>query len=160
MEPLLTLFVALTTLAVLLQGGILLSLYLLARRVAEQVEASAVELRELTPSLRVVTGNLVKVSEDAVEIGSAVRDQIERVDSLIGEVGQTVEGQLEKMDRLSREVSERVNETVDVVQDSIVRPVREVSALARGLTRGLEVFLNRKNRHTVDQAHADEELFI
>jgi methyl-accepting chemotaxis protein len=160
LEPLLTLFVGLTALAVLMQAGILLSIYLLSRRVAEQVEASAAEFRELTPSLKIVTGNLMKVSEDAVEIGNAARQQIERVDSLIGEVGHTVEGQLEKVDRLSREVSDRVNETVTIVQDSIVRPVREVGALARGVTRGVEVLLNRKNRSTVDQAHSDEELFI
>ena len=107
MEPLLTLFVGLTALAVLMQAGILLRIYLLSRRVAEHVEQAAAELRELTPSLKIVTGNLKQVSEDAVEIGSAARQQMERVDSLIGEVGQTVEGQLEKVDRLSREVSDR-----------------------------------------------------
>lgn len=150
----------LTALAVVLQAGILLSIYLMSKRVAEQVESSAAELRELTPSLKVVTENLMKVSEDAVEIGNAARAQIERVDSLLGDVGQAIEGQLEKVDRLSREMTDRVNETVDVVQSSIVRPVREVSALARGVTRGFEVLLSRKNRSTVDQAHSDEELFI
>lgn len=160
MEPLLTLFVGLTALAVLLQAGILLSIYLLSRRVAERIEASAAELRELTPSLKVVTRNLMTVSEDAVEIANTARQQIERVDALIGEVGQTLEGQLDKVDRLSREVSDRVNETVDIVQNSIVRPVREVGALARGVTRGFEVLMSRKSRSTVDQAHSDEELFI
>lgn len=160
MESLLTLFVALTALAVVLQAGVLVSIYLLSKRVAEQVESSAAELRELAPSLRVVTRNLMTVSEDAVEIGNQARQQLERVDVLIGDVGRTLEGQLEKVDRLSREVSDRVNETVDVVQTSILAPVREVSALARGVTRGFEVLMNRTNRNTVDQAHADDELFI
>jgi hypothetical protein len=152
--------VALTAAAVLLQAGILVSIYLLSKRVAEQVESSAAELRELAPSLRVVTRNLMAVSEDAVEIGNAARQQIDRVDALIGDVGKTVEGQLEKVDRLSREVSDRVNETVDVVQNSILAPVREVGALARGVSRGFEVLMNRANRSTVDQAPPDEELFI
>jgi methyl-accepting chemotaxis protein len=160
LEPLLTLFVGLTALAVLLQAGLLLSIYLMVRRVADQVEGSTKQLGELIPSLRVVTSNLAKVSDDAVEIGNAARRQVERVDLLIGEVGQTVEGQLEKVDRLSREVTDRVNETVDLVQESIVRPVREVNALARGVGRGIDVLLNRKHRSTIDQAHADEELFI
>lgn len=160
MEPLLTLFVALTALAVIVQAGILLSIYLLSRRVATQVEASASELRELTPALKVVTENLMNVSQDAVEIAGAARVQIERVDALISDVGGTVEDQLRKVDDLSREIRARVNETVDVVQTSIVRPVREVSALARGVTRGIEVLISRKGRNTVDQAHSDEELFI
>jgi methyl-accepting chemotaxis protein len=157
---LLTLFVALTALAVIVQAGILLSIYMLSRRVATQVEASASELRELTPALKVVTENLMNVSQDAVEIAGAARVQIERVDALISDVGGTVEDQLKKVDDLSREISARVNETVDVVQTSIVRPVREVSALARGVTRGIEVLISRKGRNTVDQAFPDEELFI
>ena len=160
MEGWLTLFVALSAVAVLLQAGILIGIYLLTRRVAAQVESTAAEFRDLLPSLRVVTGNLMAVSHDAVEISGTARHQMQRVDGLISEVGETLQVQLEKVDRLSREVSDRVNETVDVVQSSIVRPVREVSALARGVTRGFEVLLNRKSRNTVDQARSDEELFI
>jgi methyl-accepting chemotaxis protein len=160
LEGLLTLFVALTALAVLVQAGILVSLYILSRRVAGQVELTLAQLRELMPPLKTVTENLKTVSEDVVEIGGAAREQFHRVEEMVGETGQTLQSQLEKVDNMSREVTERVNETVDVVQDSIIRPVREIGALARGLTMGLEVLLNRKNRSTVDKAHSDEELFI
>ncbi len=160
MEGLLTLFVGLTAVAVLVQAVILVSLYILSRRVAGQVELTLSQLRELMPSLKTVTENLKTVSEDVVEIGSVAREQFHRVEEMVGETGQALQSQLEKVDNMSREVAERVNETVDVVQDSIIRPVREVGALARGLTKGLEVFLNRKNRSTVDQAHSDDELFI
>ena len=160
MEGLLTLFVGLTAVAMLVQACILVSLYILSRRVAGQIELTLSQLRELMPPLKTVTENLKTVSEDVVEIGSAAREQFHRVEEMVGETGQALQSQLEKVDNLSREVAERVNETVDVVQDSIIRPVREVGALARGLTKGLEVFLNRKNRSTVDQAHSDDELFI
>jgi methyl-accepting chemotaxis protein len=160
LEGLLTLFVGLTAVAMLVQACILVSLYILSRRVAGQIELTLSQLRELMPPLKTVTENLKTVSEDVVEIGSAAREQFHRVEEMVGETGQALQSQLEKVDNLSREVAERVNETVDVVQDSIIRPVREVGALARGLTKGLEVFLNRKNRSTVDQAHSDDELFI
>ena len=160
MESLLTLFVGLTAAAVMLQAGILISLYLLSRRVADQVESTLDQVRELAPPLKTITENLKTVSEDAVEIGKAARQQFARVEEMIEETGQTLQQQLEKVDQMSREVSERVNETVDVVQDSIIRPVREVGALARGITRGLDVLLHRKDRSTVDKARQDEELFI
>ncbi len=160
MEGLLTLFVALTAVAVMIQAGILVSIYILSRRVAGQIELTLAQLRELMPPLKTVTENMKTVSEDLVEIGGAAREQFHRVENMIGETGEALQTQLEKVDKMSRDVTDRVNETVDVVQDSIIRPVREVGALARGLTRGFEVFMNRKGRNTVDQAHQDEELFI
>lgn len=160
MEGLLTLFLALTAVAVFIQAGILLSIYILSRRVAGQIESSLSQLRELMPPLKTVTENLKIVSEDVVEIGGAAREQFRRVEEMIGETGRALQTHLEKVDQMSRDVSGRVNETVDIVQDSIIRPVREVGALARGLTRGFEILMNRKGRNTVDKAHQDEELFI
>ncbi len=160
MEGLLTLFVALTAAAVMLQAGILLSLYLMSRRVAAQIELTLVQLRELMPSLKSVTDNLKTVSEDVVEVGRAARQQVQNVEEMIGETGRTLQDQLERVDRMSRDVSDRVHETVNVVQDSIIRPVREVGALARGVSKGFEFLLHRKDRNEKDETRHDEELFI
>ena len=160
MEGLLTLFVALTAVAVLIQAGILLSIYVMSRKVAGQIELTLGQLRQMMPALKTVIDNMKTVSVDVVEIGTAAREQFHRVEDMIGETGQALQTQLEKVDQMSRDVTDRVNETVDIVQDSIVRPVREVGALAKGLTRGFEVLMNRKGRNTVDEARQDEELFI
>ena len=160
MEGLLTLFVALTAAAVMLQAGILLSLYLLSKRVVGQIELTLGQLRELMPSLKTVTDNWKTVSEDVVEVGRAAREQVHNVEEMIGETGRTLQDQLERVDRMSRDISERVNETVDVVQESIIRPVREVGALARGVSKGFEFLLNRKGRDSSDETRHDEELFI
>jgi len=160
LEGLLTLFVALTAVAVLIQAGILLSIYVMSRKVAGQIELTLGQLRQMMPALKTVIDNMKTVSVDVVEIGTAAREQFHRVEDMIGETGQALQTQLEKVDQMSRDVTDRVNETVDIVQDSIVRPVREVGALAKGLTRGFEVLMNRKGRNTVDEARQDEELFI
>jgi hypothetical protein len=54
---------------------------------------------------------------------------------------------------------QRVNETAAIVQGSVIRPVREVAAIAKGVGRGLDFFF-RRGRSTVDQARQDEEMFI
>lgn len=160
MNGLLTLFVGLTALAVILQAGILVSIYMITRRVAGQVELTLEQVRELTPSLRTVAENMKTVTADVVEIGSSAREQFHRIEDMVGETNRTLQEQLQKVDEMSRDLSNRVNETVDVVQDSIIRPVREVNALARGVAKGFELLLNRKDRYPVDQARQDEELFI
>ncbi len=160
MESLLTLFVALTAAAVLLQVGLLVGIYMMTRRVTEQVEATLEQARGLVPGLKVVTDNLKTVSGDMVDIGARAREQFQHVEQMVEETGRTLQSQLEKVDRMSQEVSDRVNETVEVVQESIVRPVREVGAIARGVSRGVDVLLHRRERSPVDQARQDEEMFI
>ena len=76
------------------------------------------------------------------------------------ETGEALHIQVDRLDQTSRDIVNRINETAQVVQDSVVKPFREVSALAKGITRGFEAFLFRRQRSTVDQAHQDEELFI
>jgi methyl-accepting chemotaxis protein len=107
-----------------------------------------------------VTDNLKTVSGDMVDIGARVREQFQHVEQMVEETGRTLQSQLEKVDRMSQEVSDRVNETVEVVQESIVRPVREVGAIARGVSRGVDLLLNRRDRSPVDQARQVEEMFI
>ena len=78
---------------------------------------------------------------------------------MVTDTGEALNVQLERFDRVSQNVIDRMNETADIVQDSVVRPAREVAAVAKGLSRGLGAFFFR-SRSTVDQARQDEELFI
>ncbi len=54
---------------------------------------------------------------------------------------------------------EKMEATSAVVQQNVLAPIREVSALIRGISRGLHfLFAGRKN--PVDAVYQDEELFI
>jgi hypothetical protein len=88
------------------------------------------------------------------------REQFRRVESMVTDTGEALQVQLERFDRVGHDVIDRVNETANLVQEAVIRPVREVAAVAKGITRGFEMFLFRKQRSTVDQARQDEELFI
>jgi hypothetical protein len=79
---------------------------------------------------------------------------------MIADTGNAIESQIQRFDRASRDIVNRIGETASIVQDSFVRPVREVSAFAKGIGRGFEALLFRKPRRPVDQARQDEELFI
>jgi len=56
-------------------------------------------------------------------------------------------------------VLRRAHQTVGVVHDGIMRPLREVSGVAAGLRAALNS-ITRGNRPTVDRATSDEEMFI
>ena len=160
MEGLLTLFVALTTVAIITQAGVLVGIYVMSKRLSEQVERFMKETREMMVPLRSIADNLRTASANLVEIGLSARDQFRRVEAMVTDTGEALHVQLERFDRVSQSVMDRVNETAEIVQDSVVRPVREVAAVAKGLTRGFGSFFFGRGRSTVDQARQDEELFI
>ena len=160
MEGLMTLFVALTAIAIITQAGVLIAIYIMSKRLSEQVESFMKETREMMMPVRSIAENFRVTSANLVEIGLAARDQFRRVEAMVTDTGEALHVQLARFDRVSQDLMDRVNETAEVVEDSIVRPAREVAALAKGLSRGFGAFLFRRSRSTVDQATQDEELFI
>lgn len=160
MEVLLTFFVALTALAIVGQAIVLLAIWGMSKRLSEQVERFMAETREMMVPIRSVAENLRTASANLVEIGFAARDQFRRVEAMVTDTGEALNVQLERFDRVSQNVIDRINETAEIVQDSVVKPAREIAAVAKGLTRGFGAFFFGRNRSTVDQARQDEELFI
>ncbi len=159
-EGLMTLFVALTAIAIIAQAGVLVAIYLLSKRLSEQVERFMKETRETMLPVRSIAENLRVASANLVEIGLSAREQFRRVEAMVTNTGEALNVQLARFDRVSQNVIDRINETAEIVQDSVVRPAREVAALAKGFSRGFGAFLFRRSRSTVDQARQDEELFI
>ena len=160
MEGLLTLFVALTAIAIITQAGVLVGIYVMSRRLSEQVERFMKDTREMIVPIRSIADNLRIASANIVEIGLSARDQFRRVEAMVTDTGEALHVQLERFDRVSQNIMDRINETAEIVQDSVVRPAREVAAVAKGLTRGFGAFFFGRGRSTVDQARQDEELFI
>ena len=151
---------ALTAIAVLFQSLALVGIYVLSRRLSLQVERFMKDTREVMAPVRSIAENLRTASANLVEIGLSARDQFRRVEAMVTDTGEALNVQLERFDRLSQNVIDRINETAEIVQDSVVRPAREVAAVAKGLSRGFGAFFFGRNRSTVDQARQDEELFI
>ena len=160
MEGLLTLFVALTAIAIVAQAGVLVGIYVMSKRLADQIERFMKETREMMVPIRSIADNLRTASANLVEIGLSARDQFRRVEAMVTDTGEALNLQLERFDRVSQNVVDRINETAEILQDSVVKPAREVAAVAKGLTRGFAAFFFGRSRSTVDQARQDEELFI
>ena len=154
MEGLLTLFVALTALAVIIQAGVLVAIYLISKRLSGNIDRFMKETREILVPVRSITENLKTTSANLNEIGISAREQFRHIESMITGTGEALQVQLERFDRVTQNVAERINETTEIVQDSIIRPVREMSALAKGIG----AFFSRRSRG--DQSREDDDLFI
>jgi uncharacterized protein YoxC len=85
--------------------------------------------------------------------------QLDKVDSLLTDVSQATRVQIERIDRAMAETVERVHETTEAVQKTVLVPVRQVRAVAAAFSAIVNT-LNSRRRSTVDQATLDEEMFI
>ncbi len=173
MDKLTPLFIFLTGAAVMMQAGILLAMYLAMRKSGERLEALAVDVQtkvmptvqqaeaminELRPKLQIIADNLQ-------ESTTLLRDQVTRADATIRDAMDRGRLQIIRADELITRTIDRVEQTTELVQQTVVSPVRQISGLMQGLTVGLEFFFRgigrRKSaRREQGQPVPQDEMFI
>jgi methyl-accepting chemotaxis protein len=169
----LTVFVALTGAAVALQAGVLVALYVAMRKSSARMEALAVEVKtkalptletaqamlaELRPQLTVIADNLTETTH-------SIRSQVERVDATVNDVVDRARLQIIRADELLSRTLDRVEETSDIVHNTVVSPVRQFAGLIQGVTAGIEFLLGNRGRKNGSGREArrpvpQDEMFI
>jgi len=97
--------------------------------------------------------------EKASEITTTARDQVQRLDTLVNDAAERARLQIEQIDAVVGDTVNRVQETAAAVQNTVLKPVREVNGVVSGLRAAISTFA-RGNRASVDHATQDEEMFI
>jgi hypothetical protein len=136
MDTLLVVAIIVTALAVIVQAGVLLAMYLMSRKVAERVDGLIVQSQRLAGPLETVTHNLKTASTDLVEIGKIARGQLSQVEVMVADTR-------EALNRLLADSRQQVTAGIDQINSTVMRPVREWSAIATGVTEGIRVFFRR-----------------
>jgi hypothetical protein len=168
MESWLPFFVAVTSLAVVLQMAILLAMYLQFRRTAEHLTRVTSDLQSrLTPILSRLQlflddtqPRISTLVTDAAEIVHLARGQAQKVDRIFTEAADRLRTQLIHVDQILTGTLEAVEDTGVRIRRTISGPVMQVSAVVKGIQAGLEFFRARRRtaEETVEQP--DEGLFI
>jgi hypothetical protein len=127
-----------------------------ARSVIENADKAMSECRQ---QILEVAALVRDVSTKAHEVLDLSKAQLTRVDGLLADATDRAKVQLERMDLVFSDTIERLHETLTVVHNGIMRPVREVQGVAAGIQAMLSA-LFRGNRPTVAEATHDEEMFI
>jgi len=168
-DNLLKLFIAVTSIAVAVQAGILVALYVAVRKSTERMEALATEVKskvlptvetaqslmvELRPKIDVISTNLAESSD-------LVRNQLGRLDATVTDVLDRARLQVIRADELLNRTMDKVEETSEVVHKTVISPLRQVNGLMTAISTGVEVFLGHKRRHPRNGAGVpQDEMFI
>jgi hypothetical protein len=166
MDP--TIFIAVTSAAVVLQALILVAMYLAVRKVGAKVEALATEVREkVIPTAVEARSTIIElrpkvlsVAENVTQTTAMVRAQVERIDATLTDAVDRVRLQVIRADEMFNHTMDRIEETGDIVRRTVASPVRHLSGVVRGVTTGFEVFFGAKRPRSSGNGATQDEMFI
>lgn len=155
--------------ALILQVGVLIALFVQTRRTMKQVEDSISDLnRKVSPILTrvqiLLEDTQPKISmmvSDAAHVVYLARGQAQKVDRVFTEATDRLRGQLVRADRILTGTLEAVEEAGSQFKHSLWRPVQKASALVQGIKVGIDLLRSRRGHSRRDEPlEQEEELFI
>jgi hypothetical protein len=164
----LTVAMILVAIAVLMQAGAMLGIWLAVRKVPGQIESVRSEVKQridpLAQSILEIVNNsrepLRTISANLAEISTIFRDRTSSADQVAAELLDKSRSQIVRVDKMVSELVEKVETTADAVQKGVLGPISEVSAVVKGVRSGLEFLFSRRRVTNVSEATQDEQLFI
>jgi hypothetical protein len=165
---LLTAFIAVTAAAVVIQALILIAMYLALRKTSARMEALAEQVKaKVLPTADMVQAMIVEyrpkvdsVVANVAESTSMVRAQMQRVDGLLTDMVDRTRLQVIRTDELVNRTLDKVESASEVVQRTVVFPVRQISGIFHGVTAGLEYLVTNKRKPRNGSGVPQDEMFI
>jgi hypothetical protein len=168
-DNLLKFFIAATTVAVVVQAGILVAMFVTLLKSKAKMEAIAAEVTSRAlPTLETVQSLIVELrpkietlSENAAESSNLVRNQLARIDATLTDALDRTRLQVIRADELLNRTMDRVEETSDAVHKTVISPLRQVNGLMTAITTGVEVLFGQKRRQPKNGSGVpQDEMFI
>lgn len=104
-------------------------------------------------------GQIKDITARTMNILETTQKQLVRVDDVMGDALGRAKVQMERLELVLDDTVSRVHGTVVQLNNTVVKPVREINALGTGIRTAVQTFL-RGQKPSVAQATSDEEMFI
>ena len=160
-------FIGVTAAAVLLQAGMLAGMYFSMRKTSAKVESLAEEVKskvlptaELAHSMMSELRPKIATVVDNVSVSTTMlRTQMERVDATLTDIVDRTRLQVIRADEFVNSTMDKLEETREVVQKTVVSPVKQLSGLMHGVSAAFEALFSRRRERSSVSAPQDE-MFI
>ena len=156
-------FVAVAAFALVIQMGAMLALFLIARKLQNQLMGVWPELQSIIGSTRRTTESVERHVEKIGNTSTAILDttklQVGKIDELLTDATVRAKVQLERAEMVLDDTMGRAQNTVSIVQRTVLRPIREINGVLTGIRTSI-AHLGKGGRPTVDHVTSDEEMFI
>ena len=160
---LLTVFVAITAISFAAQALAMMRLAQTTKEMKERVDAFLPKAEKLIQTAETtLTESKAQITEITVranEILQITQTQMARVDDLVADASMRAKVQMDRAETVLENTLTRVNDTVNTVQGTILRPIREITGVAAGVKAAVGHLLKGAPAN-VAQVTTDEEMFI
>jgi ABC-type transporter Mla subunit MlaD len=158
-----TAFVIISAIALCIQAGMLAGMYKSIKSLQETINPLLPKVESLVERANTTVEQsgrqITEITTRANDILDSTKRQLAIVEDVVGDAAARAKVQMERVELVLDDTLSRAHETVAVVHDGIMKPLREVTGIAAGV-RAAFGSLARGNRPTPDRATSDEEMFI
>ena len=180
MDNLLTAFIAVTAAAVVLQFLILLAMFVVMRKLATRVEALADKVEDTTSVVQTrvlplldnaktmqqqVKGFLETsrpkaetLVDNLSQISTTARASVERMDVTLNDAIDRIRLQVIRGDELVTRTMDRIEDTSERVQHTVMSPVKQVSGIMQAISTGFGAYFHQQRRRR--NGGPSDEMFI
>lgn len=166
----LTAFVAVSSIALVVQMGLLFGMYKASKATQEQVTALLPQVKsvlataeqtlgETRTRLATISERATAITDRATELLDLSKTQLTRLDAVLADASTRAHTQLDRVELVVDDTVSRVHESVALVHSGIVKPLREINGITAGIRAALHAFL-QGGRPQVNQVTQDEEMYI
>jgi methyl-accepting chemotaxis protein len=172
MDDKLTIFIAITAAAVVLQMLILLAMYLSVRKLSAQLESVVDETKsrmfplledgkaiqqDIKTFMETARPKIELIVDNVAQATTTTRAEIERLQATLNDATDRFRLQVIRVDEMVTHTLDRVEETSEKVQQSVKAPVRQVSGIAQAISVGVATYFRSQKRGRNGGA---DEMFI
>jgi ABC-type transporter Mla subunit MlaD len=149
--------------AIVIQSVLMVAMYRASRAMQTQLMSLTAKAGPLAESghrlLEEVRGYAGDISNKTSELIALSHRQLDRVDEALAEATSRTRTQMDRIEMVLDDTINRFQETTSLLQDGILKPLRQLNAVTAGVRAALSI-LTGGRRTTVEKATHDEEMFI
>lgn len=156
-------FVFISTVALCMQAGFLYGSYKAAKAMEQKVVPLVPKVESLVETARTTVEQsrkqIVDITTKTNEILDSTKRQLLKIEEVVSDGTTRAKAQMERVEMVLDDTMSRAHETVSVLHNGVMRPLREINGIVIGIKTAFQ-YLGRGNRPSVAQATSDEEMFI
>lgn len=156
-------FVLISAVALCIQAGFSYGTYKAAKAMEQKVVPLMPKVESLVETTRTTVEQsrkqIVDITVKTNEILDSTKRQLATIEDVVSDGATRAKVQMERVEMVLDDTMSRAHETVAVLHNGVMRPLREINGIAVGIKTAFQ-YLARGNRPSVAQATSDEEMFI
>jgi uncharacterized ion transporter superfamily protein YfcC len=165
----LTVFIAVTSAAVVLQMLILAGMFFTMRKSTAKMEALAGEVRaKALPAIEQAQAVLAEIRpqmnsilENVNHSTTLIRGHVTRLDATMNDALDRTRLQVIRADELLTRTLDKVEDTTEAVQNTVMTPVRQLSGIMHGVSAAFNFLVGGRNRNGRENVGVpQDEMFI